>query len=214
MQENTLNFYQTSYVSKSQSFYAKCVKRSLDILLSSVLLVLFAPAMLIIYFCIKKQMGGSVIFKQERIGLNGEPFVLYKFRTMVADAENGGIPKLCQKDDSRLTPIGKFLREHHLDELPQFWNVLKGDMSFVGYRPERKYFIDKIMKENSDYRLLYQLRPGLFSEATLYNGYTDTMAKMLKRLDMDLDYMNNCSFWLDLTIICKTGFSIVSGKKF
>lgn len=214
MQENTLNFYQTSYVSKSQSFYAKCVKRSLDILLSCVLLVLFAPVMLIIYFCIKKQMGGSVIFKQERIGLNGVPFVLYKFRTMVADAENGGIPKLCQKDDSRLTPIGKFLREHHLDELPQFWNVLKGDMSFVGYRPERKYFIDKIMKENSDYRLLYQLRPGLFSEATLYNGYTDTMAKMLKRLDMDLDYMNNCSFWLDLTIISKTAFSIVSGKKF
>lgn len=214
MQENTLNFYQTSYVSKRQTSYVKCFKRGLDILLSFLLLVMFMPAMFIIYVCIKRQMGGNAIFKQERIGFNGEPFVLYKFRTMVEDAESEGVPQLCQKDDSRLTPLGKFLREHHLDELPQLWNVFRGDMSFVGPRPERKYFINLIMKENPDYSLLYQLRPGLFSEATLYNGYTDTMPKMLKRLEMDLEYLNNCSFWLDFTIIVKTAYNIVSGKKF
>lgn len=214
MQENTLNYYQTSYEKKEWTSYEKYLKRGFDFLLSFVLLILLSPTMLVVYLLIKRKMGGEVIFKQERIGLNGEPFILYKFRTMVHDAEDGGIPKLCQKDDSRLTPFGKFLREHHLDELPQLWNVFIGDMAFVGYRPERKYFIDLIMEENSDYRYLYQLRPGLFSEATLYNGYTDSMPKMIKRLEMDLEYLNNHSFWLDITIIFKTAVNIISGKKF
>lgn len=214
MQENTLNYYQTSYEKKEWTSYEKYMKRGFDAFLSFVLLVVFSPTMLVIYLLIKRKMGGDAIFRQERIGLNGEPFILYKFRTMVPDAENGGVPKLCEKDDARLTPFGKFLREHHLDELPQLWNVFIGDMAFVGYRPERKYFIDLIMQENSDYRFLYQLRPGLFSEATLYNGYTDSMPKMLKRLEMDLEYLNNHSFWLDLTIIFKTAVSIISGKKF
>ena len=140
--------------------------------------------------------------------------MIYKFRTMIVDAEKDGRPVLEQTDDPRLTPFGKMLRKRHLDELPQIWNVLRGDMSFVGYRPERKYFIDKIMEHNPDYALLYVSRPGVTSNATLYNGYTDTMDKMLRRLDMDLDYLRNRTIALDLKIIFETAFSVGGGKKF
>lgn len=133
---------------------------------------------------------------------------------MTVTSESDGKPALCQKDDKRLTKIGKFLREHHLDELPQLWNVLIGEMSFVGPRPERKFFVDKITAINPDYELLYQLRPGLFSSATLYNGYTDTMSKMLERLRMDLDYLHHRTLWLDMKIIYLTAVSILTGKKF
>jgi lipopolysaccharide/colanic/teichoic acid biosynthesis glycosyltransferase len=109
--------------------------------------------------------------------------------------------------------MARFLREHHLDELPQLWNVLVGDMSFVGPRPERKYFIDKIMEQNPDYEYLYQIRPGVTSMATIYNGYTDTMEKMLIRLQMDLEYLQKRSLWLDLRIILTTASLIGYGKK-
>lgn len=190
-------------------------KRLLDLVASFIGMVVFSPAFLIIYIAIKHEDGGSAIFKQERVGYRGKIFTLYKFRSMATTSEADGKPQLCKgADDTRLTRIGRFLREHHLDELPQLWNVFKGDMSFVGPRPERKYFVDKIMAINPDYELLYQLRPGLFSEATLYNGYTDTMEKMLKRLHMDLNYFYNRSLWLDTKIIFLTIFSILSGKKF
>lgn len=153
-------------------------------------------------------------FSQERVGYHGEIFTLYKFRSMITLAEADGKPALCQKRDKRLTRVGRFLREHHLDELPQLWNVLKGEMSFVGPRPERKYFVDQIKSINPDYEQLYQLRPGLFSAATLYNGYTDSMTKMLERLRMDLDYLYHRSLWLDTKIIFLTVFSILVGKKF
>ena len=110
--------------------------------------------------------------------------------------------------------MGKFLREHHLDELPQLLNVFKGDMSFVGPRPERKYFIDRIMEINPDYEYIYMMRPGLTSMATIYNGYTDTMEKMLIRLQMDLDYLKNRSLWLDAKIVFTTVRFIIYGKKF
>lgn len=190
-------------------------KRLLDLVASFIGMVVFSPAFLIIYIAIKHEDGGSAIFKQERVGYRGKIFTLYKFRSMATTSEADGKPQLCKgADDVRLTRIGRFLREHHLDELPQLWNVFKGDMSFIGPRPERKYFVDKIMAINPDYELLYQLRPGLFSEATLYNGYTDTMEKMLKRLHMDLNYYYNRSLWLDTKIIFLTIFSILSGKKF
>ena len=112
---------------------------------------------------------------------------------MVIDSEDGGKPQLASKSDDRLTPVGKFLREHHLDELPQLWNVFVGEMSFVGPRPERKYFIDKIKEQNPNYDYIFLMRPGLTSMATLYNGYTDTMEKMLIRLQMDLDYLQKRS---------------------
>jgi bacterial sugar transferase len=191
-------------------------KRVFDVLLSLGSLVLFAPVMLVIYVLIKKEdPDGDVIYAQERVGLNGKPFKLYKFRSMHMDAEALNTPQLyAGEDDPRLTEVGKFIRAHHLDEFPQLWNVLKGDMSFVGPRPERQYYINQIMQHNPDYVKLYVLRPGLFSYATLYNGYTDTMEKMLKRLDYDLQYLEDYSFWTDIKIIYLTSISIIFGKKF
>lgn len=146
--------------------------------------------------------------------MGGKPFKIYKFRTMVVNTEENGIPQLAEVNDERLTRFGKLLREHHLDELPQLWNVLCGDMAFVGYRPERKYFIDKIMELRPDYAELYAMRPGITSMATIYNGYTNTMNKMIRRLDMDLEYLHNQSLWLDCKIVIKTFVSIAFGRKF
>lgn len=191
------------------------MKRLFDLVCVFFASIFFFPFFIAVYVAIKIEDGGPAIFKQERIGRGGKPFMLYKFRSMKVNAEGDGKPQLWQgEEDARLTKVGKFIRNHHLDELPQFWNIWKGDMSFVGYRPERQYFIDQIVKENPDYVKLYAMRPGVFSEATLYNGYTDTMEKMLKRLEMDLDYMERQSLWLDIVIIFKTGVSILTGKKF
>lgn len=161
---------------------------------------------------LKRQKNGPAIFSQERIGYRGKPFTIYKFRTL-SKAEDK--PQLVAKcDDSNSTKTEWFLREHHLDELPQLWNVLIGDMSLVGPRPERKYYIDQIMEIDNSYVLIYEMRPGLTSEATLYNGYTDSMEKMLKRLQMDIHYLENRSLALDFSIIMRTAASIISGKKF
>jgi len=186
----------------------KSLKRAGDIVGAMFLLIVLSPVFLYIYIRQRMSASGPVIYSQERIGKGGKPFKIFKFRTMVVDAEKDGIPQLEQEDDPRLTEFGKTLRRHHLDELPQIWNVLKGDMSFVGYRPERQFFIDKIMEENPDYQLLYVSTPGVTSQATIENGYTDTLDKMLKRLDMDLDYLRNRSLWLDAKIIFKTVFNI------
>ena len=188
-------------------------KRLFDITFSIIGLLIFSPLYLIIFLGIKLSCEGPVIFKQERIGKNGKPFYIYKFRTMIVNNELDGIPQLAEPNDQRLTKFGKFLRSHHLDELPQLWNVLIGDMSFIGYRPERTYFIDQIMEHDPRYVELYQMRPGITSYATLYNGYTDTMEKMLRRLELDLYYMEHQSWELDLSIIFKTFTKIAFGKK-
>ena len=214
------NFSEMSMASKDYERYngmstLSCsIKRSLDMIGSLLGIILTSPVSLLIYFLIKNEDGGPAIFKQERIGYKGKTFILYKFRSMTISSEKDGKPALCQKNDKRLTKVGRFLRAHHLDELPQFWNVLKGEMSFVGPRPERKFFVDQIKAINPNYELLYRIRPGLFSSATLYNGYTDTMAKMLIRLRMDLEYLRERSLWLDFKIIFLTVVSILSGKKF
>ena len=192
----------------------RMIKRLFDFFCSFFGLVVLSPVFLVVYISLRLQNDGSVIFKQERIGYKGKPFNIYKFRTMRADSESNGKPQLATKGDERLTKVGKFLREHHLDELPQLYNVFIGDMSFVGPRPERQYFIDKIKEKNPDYDYLYLLRPGITSMATIYNGYTDTIEKMLVRLEMDLDYLQNRSLWLDLKIIVTTVLNIVVGKKF
>lgn len=203
----------TEEKSKMNSFN-ETLKRIFDCAASCGGMVVFSPLYLAIYVAVKSESKGPAIFRQERIGRGGKPFTLYKFRSMKMTSESDGKPALCQKGDERLTKVGKFIREHHLDELPQLWNVAKGDMSFVGPRPERKYYIDKIMAVNPDYERLYGLRPGLFSYATLYNGYTDTLEKMLKRLDYDLEYLENRSMAMDTKIIFRTVWSILSGKKF
>ncbi|MBR2318535.1 MAG: sugar transferase [Bacteroidaceae bacterium] len=196
------------------NLFERFVKRTFDIFCSFLGLVVLSPIFLLVYLSLRIQNDGSVIFKQERIGYKGKPFNIYKFRTMRVNSESDGKPQLATKGDSRLTKVGKFLREHHLDELPQLFNVLIGDMSFVGPRPERKYFIDLIKNENPDYDYIYLMRPGVTSMATIYNGYTDTMEKMLIRLQMDLDYLQNRSLWLDLKIIITTVLKILKGKKF
>ena len=192
------------------------MKRSVDMLISIVCIIVFSPLFLLSYILIKLDDGGPAIYKQERIGRFGRPFFIYKYRSMRIDAEKMG-PQLSHAggdDDPRLTKIGKFLRRHHLDELPQLWNVLVGDMAFVGYRPERKHFIDQIMGHDPRYAFLYQIRPGVTSYATLYNGYTDTMEKMLRRLELDLYYLRHRSFWFDIKVLVLTFGSIIFGKKF
>lgn len=192
----------------------RAVKRCFDATLAGLLLLLFSPLYLICYILVKREDGGAAIYKQERIGKDGKPFNIYKFRSMRLDAEKEGPQLYNEGNDPRLTKVGKFLREHHLDELPQLWNVLKGEMSIVGYRPEREFFVKRIMAVNPQYALLYRMRPGLFSNATLYNGYTDTMEKMLERLRMDLDYARSRTMWVDIKIIYNTTMSILTGKKF
>ncbi|MCQ2130027.1 MAG: sugar transferase [Bacteroidales bacterium] len=189
-------------------------KRSFDVVLSSILLVVFSPLAAIIALAIYIEDGQSVLYKQERVGLYGESFNILKFRSMKMDAEAYGAQLFSGDSDPRLTKVGRFIRAHHLDELPQIYNVFRGDMSFVGYRPERPFYISKIMRENPRYRYLYQIRPGVTSYATLYNGYTDTMEKMLKRLDLDLYYLRHHSVAFDMKVLGLTFLSIVSGKKF
>lgn len=196
------------------SAVGKFIKRAFDVTLSGLLLIIFSPLFLLSAIIVLVDDGRPVIYKQERIGRGGKPFYIYKFRSMRKDAEAAGPVLYSGITDPRLTRSGSFMRQHHLDELPQLWNVFKGDMSFIGYRPERQFYIDRIMADNPRYRYLYQIRPGVTSYATLYNGYTDTKEKMLTRLDMDLYYLRNHSVWFDLRILGLTFLSIVGGKKF
>ena len=203
-----------TYVYDGMNELERNIKRVFDFLVAFVALIVFSPLFIVCYFAVKHEDGGPAIFKQERIGRFGRPFYIYKFRSMRVDAEKNG-PALYQHErDTRMTKVGRFLREHHLDELPQLWNVVCGDMSFIGPRPERKFYIDKIMLHDVRYEYLYQIRPGVTSYATLYNGYTDTMEKMLKRLELDLYYLKHRSWWFDITILFKTFVNLAIGKKF
>jgi len=201
------------------------MKRMIDIFGSLVGMILLAPVFIAIGIAVKLSSPGPIIFTQIRVGCNGRHFKFYKFRSMRQDAEalkaslaqqneskDGVIFKM--KDDPRITKVGRFLRRTSLDELPQLWNVFRGDMSFIGYRPERQFYIDQIMEKNPRYQYLYQIRPGVTSYATLYNGYTDTLEKMLTRLDLDLYYLRNHSVWFDLRVLGLTFLRIVGGKKF
>lgn len=192
------------------------MKRFLDFLIACVCIIVFAPLFVICFIAILLEDGQPAIYSQERIGLHGKPFNIYKFRSMRSDAEQDGPQLLLDGaiNDPRLTRVGRFLRAHHLDELPQLWNVLRGDMAFIGYRPERKFYIDQIMERDPRYELLYKIRPGVTSYATLYNGYTDTIEKMLRRLELDLYYLEHQSMWFDTKVLFKTFISIVFGKKF
>ncbi len=191
------------------------MKRFLDFLIACMCIIVFAPLFVVCFIAILLEDGQPAIYTQERIGLHGKPFNIYKFRSMRRDAEQEGPQLLLDgaMNDPRLTRVGRFLRAHHLDELPQLWNVLRGDMAFIGYRPERKFYIDQIMERDPRYELLYKIRPGVTSYATLYNGYTDTIEKMLRRLELDLYYLEHQSMWFDAKVLFKTFISIVFGKK-
>ena len=197
--------YDERFIPDGMNGFERNVKRIVDCMIAVILMILFSPLFLICYLAVKSEDGGPAIFKQERI---------YKFRSMRLDAEKHGPALYAGGKDGRLTRIGKFLREHHLDELPQLWNVFCGDMAFIGPRPERQFFIDQIMKEDPRYRFLFQIRPGVTSYATLYNGYTDTLEKMVRRLRYDLFYLEHRSWGFDFKILFMTFMSIVFGKKF
>ena len=190
------------------------IKRLIDCILAGICLIVFSPLFVYCYIAIKREDNGPVIYKQARLGFHGKPFYIYKFRSMHTDAEEDGYHLFTGDEDERLTRIGRKLRDHHLDELPQLWNVFIGDMAFIGPRPERPYYIRQIMEIDPRYEQLYQIRPGVTSYATLYNGYTDTMEKMLRRLELDLYYLEHRSISMDFKILLKTFANIIFGKKF
>ncbi len=204
----------TRFIPDGMNEFERNIKRIIDFCVAVTCLIIFSPLILVCYILVKREDGGPAIFRQERIGRFGRPFTIYKFRSMRLDAEKNGPQLFGHEKDHRMTKIGRILRDHHLDELPQLWNVVKGDMAFIGPRPERQYYIDQIVKHDPRYVSLYQIRPGVTSYATLYNGYTDTMEKMLRRLELDLYYLEHRSWWFDAKILFKTFINIAFGKKF
>lgn len=187
------------------------IKFFLDKVSSAVALLLLSPLFVYIAWRVKRDSPGPVFFRQERIGYLGQPFWMYKFRTMYVNAEENG-PSLSSEDDPRVTPFGRVMRKYRLDELPQFWNVLKGDMSLVGPRPERKYFIDEIVKTAPYYYLLHNVRPGITSLGMVKYGYAASVDKMVERMEYDILYYKNMSLTLDLTILIYTVKTVVTGK--
>lgn len=202
------------YAMKKPALLHRFIKRLLDLLLSFTGIVLISPIFIVVLLLQWCTTPGTAFFRQERIGKDGKPFHIIKFRTMQLDAESDGPQLVNIQNSSRFTRCGQFLRKHHLDELPQLWNVLIGDMSFVGYRPERAFFINQIMEKDQRYAMLFAIRPGITSEAAIYNGYTDTMEKMLRRLEMDIDYMKRVSLKTDIIIIFKSIYMLMSGKQY
>ena len=187
------------------------IKLFLDKVCSVVALLLLSPLFAYIAWRVKKDSPGPVFFRQARIGYLGQPFWMYKFRTMYVNAEENG-PSLSSEDDLRVTPFGRIMRKYRLDELPQFWNVLKGDMSLVGPRPERKYFIDEIVKTAPYYYLLHNVRPGITSLGMVKYGYAASVDKMVERMEYDILYYENMSLTLDLTILIYTVKTVITGK--
>ncbi len=198
------------------SFTAKPIKllsakRMFDIIGSLIVFTLFGWLYLILAIAVKLSSRGTIIYSHERIGLNEKPFSIYKFRTMYMDAEKNG-PALSNDNDPRVTAIGRFLRRTHLDELPQFYNVLIGDMSIIGTRPERKFYIDTIIKRAPQYKKVLKNKPGITSWGQLNYGYAENIEEMIERLNFDVFYINNMSFKMDLKILFYTVFIIVIGR--
>lgn len=200
-----------SITNLNMPYWQASVKRFVDIVVSSIALLLLLPSFVYFAIKIKRDSKGPVFYSQERIGYLGKPFKILKFRTMYTGAENG-TPKLSSANDDRITTIGRTLRKYRIDELPQFWNILKGDMSIVGPRPERKYYINQIIEEAPYYCLLYKIRPGLTSWGPIKIGYSDTIEKMIERLNYDIIYIENMSLLNDLKILILTLEIIFKGK--
>jgi len=196
---------------KAPSPWYEVGKRLFDIVFSLVALVLLVPVLAVLAVLVRLSSPGPIIFRQERIGKNGRPFTIYKFRTMYADAEKEG-PALSREGDPRITPIGRWLRKTRLDELPQFWNVLKGDMSLVGPRPERQYYIDQIVQRAPEYKQLLKVRPGITSLGMVKYGYASSVEEMVERLRYDLIYLANRSFLLDLKILLYTVLRVLQAR--
>ncbi len=191
--------------------WEKITKRIADILLSFTGLLLLSPVLLVVALKVKRSSKGSVFFLQDRVGLNGRLFSIIKFRSMIENAENG-TPRLSSENDKRITPFGKTMRKYRIDELPQLWNVLKGDMSLVGPRPERKFFIDQIIQTAPQYQLLQRVKPGITSLGMVKFGYASTVEEMHQRMRYDLLYIENISFLMDVKILIYTAIILWKGK--
>lgn len=193
------------------SEFEKNIKWLMDKVVSFCVLVILSPLYAYLSIRVKIDSKGPVFFSQERIGYRGKPFTIYKFRTMYANAAHQG-PLLTAREDKRITPFGRFLRKYRLDEIPQFWNVLKGDMSLVGPRPEQRYFIDRIVQKAPYYYLLHNVRPGITSWGMVKYGYAETVDKMIERLNYDILYYENMSLVLDIAILTYTIKIVFTGK--
>ena len=191
--------------------WQQSVKRFFDIASSAIAMIILLPVYLYVAVRVKLGSKGPIFYKQERIGYEGRPFMIYKFRTMYTDAESKG-PQLSQVGDPRITPFGHVMRKYRLDELPQFWNIIKGDMSIVGPRPERRYYIEQIERIAPYYCLVYKVRPGLLSWGPIKIGYSDTVEKMVERLRYDIIYMDNMTIQTDIKILYYSIGVILRGK--
>lgn len=187
------------------------LKRTFDVILSICVLTFGFPFFLIVGLFVKFSSKGPILFKQERIGKHGKPFMIYKFRSMYVDAEKGK-PMLSSDNDPRITPVGRILRKTRIDEFPQFFNVLIGEMSLVGPRPERQFFIDQIMKKAPHYRHLHKVRPGITSLGQVKYGYASNVDEMVKRLKYEVIYIENMSLFMDLRIIIYTILIVFQGR--
>jgi len=201
----------TANIQANRTTMTEAIRQFSDILISLLALIILSPLILILSVIIRISGKGPVIYSQDRVGKSGRPFVIYKFRSMKYDAETG-VPMLSGTNEERITRIGRYLRKYRIDEIPNFINVLKGEMSVVGPRPERQFFIDQIVIRNPEFRELLRIKPGVTSWGQVKYGYATNVDEMMERLEYDLYYLKNRSLWFDMKILLYTLGTILKGK--